>query len=183
MTTLPRPPKTCAIYLDLEGVLVTHGTLIARKGIQEPHYSGLNPNWKDFVSPVAWGLVVQLALEFDAEIVITSTLRSNDGILSALKSLIHLDLDLEHEDLFAQNWRTGHGDRRSEEIQDHARSSGHETYLVIDDRKVDLPDHQPFVVHPYDGFTYRNFLAAREWLNLQVNWPDAPELTPYLIFM
>jgi len=77
-----------AIFLDLEGIIVTHRSILAQTA---PHlgerYSGKAVGWARFVDDLSMRLVIRLAVLSHSKIVITSTLRSNPSILGILEMM------------------------------------------------------------------------------------------------
>lgn len=155
-----------AIFLDLEGPMVSHRSIINQNA---PHlgelYGGRSQGWHRFVDPVALGLVARLAVDFAARIVVTSTLRRDHHVMASLYSMLYSrsryssqngGLDLLHgvtEDF---------GGQREREVQQYITDHEVQRWVAIDDRTLQLTN---FVqVDSRDGFTYANYQDCKPFL-------------------
>lgn len=158
-----KPNPTKLIFLDLEGVVVTQGSIesVSTRKINPPNYMDYGDSWGEFVNPVAMGLIFLLAEEFDAEIVLTSTIRFKNEVRIAL------------DRIWVQ--RSGGGKRildvtpraetREWEIREYLNreeSKAVTHYVVIDDRYLLIDNF--VLVDPHDGFSFGHYNKCRELL-------------------
>lgn len=166
------------IFLDIEGVIVSHRSIVLNTNIEKKEfYDSRSNGWHRFVDPLSIGLVFKLAEDFGAKIVLTSTLRTDPKIVSALD---HMWLK-RNEDADHIYGHTGHSGSREDEIMDSINNLAKSGVIVshkvvIDDRMLDISD---FVrTDPHEGFTYANYVECRRHLT------DNPAtLKPELIFL
>ena len=164
------------IFLDLEGVVVSHKTILLNTG-HDQSYMSYDANWARFVDKLAIQLIFRLADEFDANIVLTSTLRSDPKIIGAINRLW-----LEwYEDADLIYGVTGRSSSREQEIADFVMELGKRDsmvtkFVVIDDRRLTTSN---FVqTDPREGFSYANYQECRTLLA-----DDGVQLKPDLIFL
>ena len=164
------------IFLDLEGVVVSHKTILLNTG-HDQSYMSHDANWARFVDKLAIQLIFRLADEFDANIVLTSTLRSNPKIIEAVNRLWtewYADADLIYG-------VTGRSSSREQEIADYLIAQRKtddpvDYFVVIDDRRLTTSN---FVqTDPREGFSYANYQECRTLLA-----DDGVQLKPDLIFL
>ena len=183
------PEGNKVIFLDLEGVLVSHKTIIAvglgatdtsDEDFDECRYLGdygpdAQAHWPKFVDLHAFGLILRVCQTQGAKIVITSTLRQADWILTELKDLAQALLRRNAEEFFHSDWRTRRLYHREEEIQDWLDSHSNENithWAAVDDRKLQLPKHM-CLVRATDGFSYQDFITLEMMLTDKPIKPNA----------
>jgi len=160
--TLNRDKIETVIFLDIEGVVVTHETIIVNTDLSNGKlYKGNSPFMHRYVDKIAIGLVYKLAVDFKAKIVLTSTLRHlpythgclwacaptwcKDGAPNLLITETTLRLS-----------------KREEEIAEFVARHQVERYVVLDDKYLVCPN---FVsVDPTTGFGYREYQEAKRFL-------------------
>ncbi len=146
--SMPSPPPAKierVIFLDIEGVVVTQRSLHCAFADVPPEirpYTGADESgWHEFIDKPALALVYQLARERGAQIVLTSTLRTD--------KYVHLGLLTA-----APNWAKGpNGDEADQylsfevtpklgyrvlEIRTFIEKHGVESFCVIDDTILDI---------------------------------------------
>jgi hypothetical protein len=153
------------IYLDLEGVVVSIADIIARTDEQLKEYYTYRDIWNQFVNKSSWNLICRAAQIHNAKIVLTSTLRRQEGIIDQLNKV--RNTNNQDYDLWHSSPITDSGSSREQEIRDHASANGVTKYSVIDDRKLDMPEL--INIDPVTGFT------AYDFYKLQDALADTPE--------
>lgn len=170
--------KTKLLYLDLEGVLVNHKALIGAK-LRGERYIGYKAK-ESFVCGLDMScvdLMLYMLLKHQAQICLTSTLRTEPKIKTWLEELFAERAPYSNYSWFFEaEWRTGHEDSRETEILAHVHKHGIESWVAIDDRKLGLTN---FVwISPYDGLSLENYANAEPFI------ADNPEdIKPELIFL
>ena len=156
-----------AIFLDIEGVVVSHRTIIAYSDLpNDVHYSGGNEGWLQFVDPVAMALVFRLAKTFGAYLVLTSTLRFKPNVVTDLIKLrpcyVSEEEAVEMFSLGVTGRTASTRNDREGEILDFVENNRLLRYVVIDDRNLDMGN---FVnCNSASGITYNNYQDAKEFL-------------------
>jgi hypothetical protein len=156
-----------AIFLDIEGVIVSHRTIIAHSDlINGVHYSGGNAGWLQFVDTVAMALVFRLAKSFGAYIVLTSTLRYKPNVIEDLITLRPCYVsENEAREMFSLGVTGRTSSMRNDregEILTFVEQHKLLRYVVIDDRNLDMGN---FVnCNSASGITYNNYQDAKEFL-------------------
>lgn len=162
------------IFLDIEGVVVTHRSLIVEitnaqmfeDGVMRNYTGATNAKWHRFIDKHALGLVFFLAKEMECQIVVTSTLR--------FQQFVHLGL-LEAAPLFAKGRYGNEADKymsfcvtdklgkREDEIRKFVADHNVQEYVVLDDRGLQIEN---FVqVSPYEGFSVSDCATAKFMLS------------------
>ena len=152
------------IFLDIEGVVVTHRSLIVALNnakIAYPdntslqRYTGAtDAGWHRFIDKDALGLVFFLAREMECQIVLTSTLRSQEhvhyGLLQAAPEFAK-GPNGDEADQYLSFSVTERLRSREDEIRQFIADHGVEDYVVLDDRRLQIDN---FVeVRPLEGFS------------------------------
>lgn len=178
---MDHPPFKTAIFLDLEGVVVTHASIIAALS-SEGSYGSRSDGFQFFMDMVSFKLVCRLAQLAQADIVLTSTLRTDPGVCSKVHQLISRYFDSARPGTINHGFMphfdvTRNLGEREDEIKSFMTAFGTERYLVIDDRKLDIPN---FVrIEPKQGFTYKDYQASKQILLPE----DHPQRSYELIFI
>lgn len=168
-------PKTGQriVFLDLEGVVVTHKSILATHlpalaGAKIDGYTGGGPDWANYVDRVAYAMILRVCQKHGAKIVLTSVLRTRHEVRKHLLDLAEILLGSSPTHLFHSCPVTEHSDSREEEIRDwilfeeKATGSELESFCVIDDRRLEIEN---FVqVDQRDGFSYDNYMKAQNFL-------------------
>ncbi len=165
------------IFLDIEGVIVTNKTIILNTDLESGlHYHGGRRHWEKFIDKTALGLVGKLAMDNEAKIVISSTLRGMSHTWSGLYTTLEkLFPDSDTESYLAHEHTEFLGSREKD-IMAFVRRHSVERYVIFDDADFE----HPHLVHvnPLDGLSYDNYQAARHFLVK----PPA-EVNPDVIFL
>lgn len=150
------------IFLDIEGVIVTHRSIITQFSKEKgEYYHGGRPGWHRFIDRCAMALVFHMAKEHGARICLSSTLRNDPGVVSAICCICPHWLDEEDAlDMFTEP--TAHGSSREEEIKSFIKAHDVEQWVAIDDRDLNL--HNFVQTRPADGFSMQNFYDAQLFL-------------------
>lgn len=166
------------IFLDIEGPLVTHRSILQYTDMSiSRHYSGggRNPDWWKFMDLCAVGLVYKLAVDYKAQIVLTSTLKKDKytyhGLIKAAPEWLS-----EEATSYLSTAITGDRSTREEEIQDFIRTCEVEKYVVIDDRRLDIPNL--LWCNPRDGFLYDQWFQGMLYLA-----DDPSQVVPPAIYL
>ena len=152
------------VYLDLEGVVVSHRSILAASNIQR--YSAIcAATFMVGVDQTSLNLIAFMAKKHNSKICITSTLRDYDYLKPTLEAAFK---DAGFIDMLHGDWRTCHEeDTREKQIQSHIRRNAVDRYIVLDDRKLEIKN---FVrVDPTEGFTFRNYLDAQLSIAMRPN--------------
>ena len=170
MSKIPR-----VIFLDIEGVVVTHRSLIvAINNARAKHngdatdtsmqnYTGAtNAYWHRFIDKDALGLVFFLAKEMECQIVLTSTLRFQEhvhfGLLAAAPEFAK-GPNGDEADQYLSFSVTERLNRREDEIRHFIADHGVEDYVVLDDRDLQIDN---FIrVSPFEGFSVSDCSDAK----------------------
>lgn len=152
-----------AIFLDIEGVIVSHRTIIAHSDLPNGiHYHGGSENWTTFIDTAALGLIYRLAKDFSAKIVLTSTLRFKRGIVNDLIALRPSYVSSEEAIAMFSLGVTERLGMREDEITIFAKENGVTKYVVIDDRTLSIGN---FVnVNQSVGFSYDDYQDSKVYL-------------------
>lgn len=165
------------IFLDIEGVVVTHRSVIVainNSKITYPndtsmqHYTGAtNSEWHRFIDKDALGLVFYLAKEMECQIVLTSTLRFQEhvhyGLLKAAPDFAKGGVNGEAADHYLSFCVTERLQSREDEIRKFIKDHGVEDYVVLDDRRLQIDN---FVeVNPLEGFSVADCRDAKLMLS------------------
>lgn len=152
---MSRPPFERTIFLDVEGVLVTPRSVLAAgqfEGQYNPHRLG----FRFFIDMVALNMVCRTAVECEADIAITSTLRRDPKCVHTLMALMTDYFHRLPETTPSGQRReydveiTKHLSSREEEIESFVKSFDVKRYAVVDDRVLNI---QNFVhIDPSVGF-------------------------------
>jgi hypothetical protein len=146
------------IFLDLDGVLITHRA--ARALVDDGGF------FEDIFDPIAVALFNRLASPPDVRVVLTSARRYDRGIRQLLKRN-------NVQAKWHASWRTaptrgGKKSKRGWLVREwlDRRGNNVQSYVILDDSRDFLPSQKPrHVVAPlYDGLTYQNYLDARKIL-------------------
>lgn len=176
-----RAPFERTIFLDVEGVLVTPRSILA-VGQREGTYNPGRLGFRFFIDQVALNMVCRTALECDADIAITSTLRRHPQCVHTLMALMtDYYYSLPQTPQLGQRREyaietTGYLGSREEEIQDFVKSFEVKRFAVVDDRVLSIDN---FVhVDPSIGFAVRHYQAVKECL-LDADDPERkPKIFP-----
>jgi HAD domain in Swiss Army Knife RNA repair proteins len=149
------------IFLDIEGVIVTHRSILVQHSPKHGEtYHGGELGWHRFIDKTAMGLVYLLARDFKAQIVLTSTLRDKPETHTGLCAVKPHWLD-DPYDLLSQEVTT-HLRTREDEIKKFIALHKVEKFVVIDDRKLTI---DKFVwCNAYDGFSYDCYQQSKMFL-------------------
>jgi hypothetical protein len=154
MTIIQQVPK--AIFLDIEGVVVTHRSVLFSHTKTDHYHGARNREWYKFIDPLAMGLIYRLARDYGAQIVLTSTLRNDEFVMEGLHKVAPPWLPEGTADQFFAAEVTSKLDSREAEIQAYIKKHGVERYVVFDDRELSMGDH--FIqINQYDGITMQDF--------------------------
>ena len=100
-------PKTGQriVFLDLEGVVVTHKSilathLLALAGAKIDGYTGGGPDWANYVDRVAYAMILRVCQKHGAKIVLTSVLRTRHEVRKHLLDLAEILLGSSPAHLF-----------------------------------------------------------------------------------
>ena len=148
------------IFLDIEGVIVTHRTILD-KTTKHLKYVGGTIGWERFIDTGAMSLIWRIAQKYNAVIVLTSTLRYQPltipGLLNSLPDWLSLDDALA----FLSSEVTSRGDIREEEIRAFITKHKVQRFVVIDDRDLEI---EHFVqINAYDGFRMKDYYQAQSY--------------------
>ena len=154
------------IFLDIEGVVVTHKSILFNHTPDNPYRGARVPMWHHYIDKLCMGLVYLLAKDYAAKIVLTSTLRSDKyvhtGLLAVappwLNSLLAVDPEVCALDLLSTAV-TEHRSSREEEIAKFVEDFAVKQYVVFDDRALKCPNF--IQVDQYDGIRMRDFKKAK----------------------
>ena len=132
------------IYLDIEGVIVTGGSIL----LSHLHY---NPHETEaFVAaldPVAVGLVKRLVKKVNGVVAVHSTLRADEGVMRTIKEKLDCELHPNPVGRFDRLLR----------CHEHIRQNGVQHYIIIDDVRMEGDAKTVWTPH---GFTYESYLEA-----------------------
>lgn len=167
--SVPQLPK--AIFLDLEGPIVSHRSVLAQfSHSQGEHYNGASAgSFQRFADTTSMRLVINLAVRTGAKIVVTSTLRCYPDIIEMLRLMCIRWAKFYTSDPAAQmagadliHGITDNTGMREDEIKSYVEKFQVQQWVAIDDRKLKLRN---FVqVDPSEGFSYRNFQKCKPFL-------------------
>lgn len=148
-----------AVYLDLEGVVVTHQSILANSRVQ--HYSALcEATFLVGLNYTALNFIAFMAAKHNAKICITSTLRRHAYLKPTLDRVFRESgfVDMLHED-----WRTCNTESTRElQIESHVIRNGVTKYVALDDRDLKMEN---FVwIDPTDGFAYKHYEEAQKFI-------------------
>jgi hypothetical protein len=146
------------IFLDIEGVIVTHRTILD-KTTDHLHYHGGRMNWEQFIDTGAMSLIWRIAVKHNAVIVLTSTIRFEKLTISGLLSSKPDWLDLHTAISYLSTEVTEKYGTREEQIRAFVQAHGTKKFVVIDDRELEIEN---FIgVNPRDGFSMANYYEAQ----------------------
>lgn len=167
-----------AVFLDLEGPIVTHRSIIVNSTDDSPYQGDRTFRWVQFVDHTSLALVLQLCNDFKAEIVLTSLLRSNQRIVSQLYMLCHeLSEQMKIDNPFDSRVTEHMQSQREKEILHFVKENEVKKWVAIDDKGLDLKN---FVrVDPREGITWdayqrcKPFLFDEETMDEKLARPEA----------
>ena len=154
------------IFLDIEGVVVTHKSILFNHTEDNPYRGARKANWSGYIDRLCLGLVYKLAHDYKAQIVVTSTLRKDKYCHTGLLSVAPTWLNMITSEISAldylSNAVTEHRSNREEEIAKFVEDFEVKQYVVFDDRALKCPN---FVqVSPYDGLSLFDYNSAKPFL-------------------
>jgi hypothetical protein len=165
------------IFLDIEGVIVTHKTIILNTDLASGfRYHGGRLHWEKFIDKTALGLVGKLAMDYDATIVVSSTLRGMPHTTAGLLFALEAQFPSSGAESYLSKEHTEFLGSREKDIMAFVEKHSVERYVILDDADFE----HPHLVHvnPLDGLSYDNYQAARHFLVK----PPA-EVNPDIIFL
>lgn len=163
------------IFLDIEGVIVTHRSIIVNHDLKSNStYRGGRPGWDKFIDKLALGLVVTLAKEYGAKIVVTSTLRGMPGTLPGLRlAAPHWCTPTDLEDFLCEE-HIEFLDTKEEGIAAFVAKHDVLSYVVFDDCIVKCSN---FIrVNGHDGLTWEDYQVAKEYLTSKGDSPEIEQI-------
>jgi hypothetical protein len=149
------------IFLDIEGVIVTHKSILYNHTPDRPYRGARTPVWNSYIDQLCLGLVYKLAMDFAAQIVVTSTLRNDKychtGLLASSPPWLG-----DNAGDYLSTQVTEHRGSREEEIALFVEKFKVTQYVVFDDRDLECPN---FIrVDQYDGLSLHNYNKAKQFL-------------------
>lgn len=150
------------VFLDLEGVVVTHKSILYNHTPDNPYRGARVPNWNQYIDRCCLGLVYRLAMEFAAQIVLTSTMRNDKYVHTGLLALPPVWMSMDNTLDYMSSAVTEHRGSREEEIQKFVEDFEVKKFVVFDDRELKIKNF--VLVNPHDGISMRNFNKAKEFL-------------------
>lgn len=162
MTNVLEPNKYHkVIFLDIEGVVVTHRSIVRQHcPTKGEFYRGGYNGWHRFIDREGMAMVYKLAVDYDAQIVLTSTLRNAPETYSGLCAVTPIWLEDPTEYLSSEV--TVQGKTREGEIRSFIVEHKVEKYVVLDDR--DLKTGAFLQCNPEDGVTFDIYCKAKRFL-------------------
>lgn len=149
------------IFLDIEGVVVTHRSILFQHCPEKgEHYRGGKPGWHRFIDDIAMALVYKLAVDYDAQIVLTSTLKGHPNTYAGLCCAV--PIWLEDPTMYLAEEYTEHMSSREDEIRAFIKKHNVEKHVVFDDRDLLIPNF--IQCDPCEGITYANYHSAKFFL-------------------
>lgn len=160
---VPTTPKTVvpsAIFLDLEGPIVSYDSIVANTTFND-HYAGASTfRWIDWADPIALKLVFRLAIDFNSKIVVTSVLRFEKRVTAQLYYFFQDLADKENvENPYAGE--TVRSKDREDEIRQYIKENSVQKFVVIDDRELNIEN---FVLIGRRGFRFPEYEDCKQYL-------------------
>jgi hypothetical protein len=144
------------IFLDVDGVLNSYRNVVADGGFPFPKGSGRDQDPRhreENLDRLAIGMIRRLCAEFDAQIVLHSTWRMHTDAVEFGKRvnlpIIGATDPQRAKPVSIRTWLAENPDVKN--------------YLVIDDDNMEQPKRQ-IVTDIFEGFTYKNYIAAQKKL-------------------
>ena len=148
-----------AVFLDLEGPIVTRRSVIAGASILKKPYEGdATWQWIEYADKTALLMMARLCEHFKADLVITSMLRSNDRVLSQIYAFLmenNADVDCGFS-------KTPHLGKREDEISAYVKERKIDNFVVVDDKQLRIQNF--ILVSPIDGITLHDYERCVEAL-------------------
>ena len=158
---IPKNEFDKVIFLDIEGVIVTHRSIIVQHDdASGERYHGGRAGWHRFIDNIAMGLVYKLAHDFNARIVLTSTLRGMFETIPGLWAVApHWCKDPTE---YVATAHTEFLDTREAGITKFVKDFGVRKYVVFDDTHLTCPN---FIrCKPSNGIDYSVYQDAKPFL-------------------
>lgn len=154
-----RNPYDKVIFLDIEGVIVTHCSIIVNHCPEKQQtYHGGRAFWWHFIDKNAMGLVYMLAREYGAKIVLTSTLRGMSHTLVGLEAVAPIwAADDPYEYLSTEH--TKFLNSREREIAEFVARNKVRKYVVFDDNPLACPNF--ILTNAWNGLSYEEYQEAK----------------------